>query len=140
MGGDATPPTATRVALAAQKNPAGVKGKTLSLFRVVVPAHAKLALHHHPGTQIAYIEQGTLTYSVVDGRVDVMKGAADADPKPVRSIKSGQTGKVHAGQWLVEDRADIHRAANNTSKKIVILLSTLLDTGKPPAIPVEESR
>jgi quercetin dioxygenase-like cupin family protein len=128
-------PTAERESLAATDKPEGAKGKTLGLSRVTVPAGAELALHHHEGTQIAHIDKGTLTYTVVEGSVEVRKGAADEDPELVRKIKAGQTGKIKAGQWIVEQRTDHHQAANRGKKKVVIYLSTLLDKGAPPSTP-----
>ena len=128
-------PTAERESLAATNKPEGAKGKTLGLSRVTVPAGAELALHHHEGTQIARIDKGTLTYTVVEGSVEVRKGAADEDPKLVRKIKAGQTGEIKAGQWIVEQPSDHHRAANRTDRKIVIYLSTLLERGAPPSTP-----
>ena len=134
-GLEGTPPTAKRFALGASEDVRGAKDRTLGLSRVVVPAGAELALHHHQGTQVAYVDTGTLTYTVDSGSVEVRKGAADDDPKLVRKIGSGETAKVKAGQWLVEQPSDHHMAANRTDKKIVIYLSTLLETGAPPSTP-----
>src|SRR3954467_12494946 len=99
---EATAPTAKRVALAQVVDPRGARGQTLGLSRVTIPPQARLALHVHPGTQTAYIETGTLTYSVKKGAVPVYRGAADQHPKLVRRITSGHTAKIRAGQWLIE--------------------------------------
>ena len=79
---------------------------------------------------------GTLTYTVRDGSVTVRKGAADEDPVKVRTIKAGQTARIKAGQWIVEQQSDHHQAANRGGKKIVIYLATLLKKGAPPSTPV----
>jgi len=126
-----------REALAAADNPAGGRGRTLGLSRVDVQPGAKLALHRHPGVQIARIDRGVLTYTVVDGRVDVMRGSPEADSTRVRTISSGQTAKIRAGQWIVERPGTIHRATNRGQKKIVIYVASLFKLGSPPAIPVE---
>jgi quercetin dioxygenase-like cupin family protein len=131
-------PTATREALAAFKNPIGGKGRTLALSRVTIPPGVALPLHFHQGTQVAYIDQGVLTYSVKDGQVTVMKGAADDNPTVVRKIKAGQTGTIKAGQWIVEQPSVHHSATNQGSQKIVVLLATLLKNGAPPATPVSQ--
>jgi quercetin dioxygenase-like cupin family protein len=128
-------PTAKRNALGQSTEVRGAKGRTLGLSKVVIPAGAQLALHHHEGTQVAYIQRGTLTYTVEEGSVDVRRGPADGDNELVRKIGAGQTGKIRAGQWIVEQPSDIHRAANKGSSKIVIFLSTLLRTGAPPSTP-----
>ena len=128
-------PTAKREALAATDKPRGAKGRALGLSRVTIPAGAELALHHHEGTQIARVAKGTLTYTVVEGSVEVRKGDADADPKLVRKIKAGETGPIKAGQWIVEQPSDHHMAANRGDAKIVIYLATLLEKGAPPSTP-----
>jgi quercetin dioxygenase-like cupin family protein len=64
----------------------------------------------------------------------VRTGPSD-NPTVVRKINSGQTGKISAGQWIVEQPSDHHQAANNGSAKIVIYLATLLKTGAPPSTP-----
>jgi quercetin dioxygenase-like cupin family protein len=96
----------------------------------------KLATHHHLGTQISHVTAGTLTYTVRRGSAVVHASESDQDPRTVRTIKAGQTARIGAGQWLVEQPSDIHEAANNGSAPVVIYLSTLLKTGAPPATPV----
>jgi mannose-6-phosphate isomerase-like protein (cupin superfamily) len=125
---------AVRTPLAQSTKVKGAKGKTLGLSRVTIPAGATIALHHHEGTQVAYIQSGLLTYTVKSGSVTVMSGRAD-NPAVVRKISGGQTGKITAGQWIVEQSSTIHQAANNGSAKVVIYLSTLLRTGAPPSTP-----
>ena len=135
-----TVPTAVRDALAQSEKVQGAPGRTLVLSKVVIEPGAKLALHHHLGTQVAHIESGVLTYTVEQGSVTVRRGEADQSPKVVRSIKAGQTGRIHAGQWIVEQPSDIHRAANNGSSPVVIYLATLLKSGAPPSTPVSPGK
>ncbi|HEU4657562.1 MAG TPA: hypothetical protein VFR97_08560 [Capillimicrobium sp.] len=132
------PPTATRFQLAQVVDPVGARGRTLGLAKVEIPAHTALALHRHPGHQIAYIDRGTLTYTVRTGVVEVYRGPADADPTLVRRIRAGQTGKVRAGEWVVERPGDVHFGANRGSRVVEITLATLFRTGEPASIPVEE--
>jgi quercetin dioxygenase-like cupin family protein len=137
--GSKAEPTATRTALAQSEHVRGAPGRTLGLSRVVVEPGAELALHHHLGTQIAHIQSGVLTYTVREGSVTVRRGEADQEPQTVRSIKAGQTARIRAGQWIVEQPSDIHQAANRDSVPVVIYLATLLKTGAPPATPVSPS-
>ena len=51
-------------------------------------------------------------------------------------IAAGQTARIQAGQWLVEQPSDIHEAANRGSSPVVIYLATLLKNGSPPATPI----
>jgi quercetin dioxygenase-like cupin family protein len=131
---DTDPVVVVREPLAQAVAPQGAPGRTLGLSRVTVMPGAELASHHHPGTQIARIENGTLTYSVETGSVKVMKGPAD-DPTLVRRIKAGQTGRIRAGQWIVEQRTEVHHAANHGTVPVVIYLASLFTTGSPPSLP-----
>jgi quercetin dioxygenase-like cupin family protein len=130
-----SPPTAKREALGAFNNPTGGKGRTLALSRVLIPAGAQLALHHHPGTQVAYIDKGVLTYTVKSGQVVVRTGRADGANRVVRKIGAGQTGQIKAGQWIVEQPSVIHQGANQGSAPVVVYLSSLFPIGAPPSIP-----
>ena len=131
-----TPAAAKRTALAQAVDPVGAKGRTLGLSRVTIPPHVQLARHHHAGTQIAYVQRGTLTYFVKTGAVTVFRGAADQHPRVVRRVTAGKTGKVFAGEWVIEQPHVIHFGANNGSTPLVILLATLFTNGSPPSIPV----
>ena len=129
--------TASRVALAEQVNAVGARGRTLGLSRVTIPPRVQIPLHHHPGTQIAYIQRGVLTYTVRRGSVNVMRGAADESPTLVRRIRAGQTGKIRAGEWIAEQPTTIHRARNDGTVAVRILLATLFRNGSPPSLPVK---
>jgi quercetin dioxygenase-like cupin family protein len=129
-------PGAVRSALAETSRVQGAPNRTLVLSRVLIEPGAKLALHHHLGTQVARIQSGVLTYTVRRGSVLVRRGESDQSPVKVRSIVAGQTGRIRAGQWIVEQPSDIHEAANNGSTPVVVYLATLLKTGAPPATPV----
>jgi quercetin dioxygenase-like cupin family protein len=129
-------PGAVRNALAQTGAVQGAPGRDLVLSRVVVDPGAKLALHHHLGTQVARIQSGTLTYTVRRGAAVVRSGESDQEPPLVRTIKSGQTGQIRAGQWIVEQPSDIHEAANRGSAPVVIYLATLLEADAAPATPV----
>jgi quercetin dioxygenase-like cupin family protein len=129
-------PTAIRNALAQSSSVQGAPDRTMVLSRVEVEPGAKLALHHHLGTQVAHIEAGTLTYTVRRGSAVVRKGESDQSPQTVRTIEAGQTAPIRTGQWIVEQPSDIHEAANRGSTPVIIYIATLLKTGAPSATPV----
>lgn len=124
-------PPVARTVLAEDPDPAGARGLTLGLSRVTVAPGAQLALHRHPGTQIASIERGALTYWVVRGSVTVKHG-----DRVVRTIGADQHGLVRTGDSIVERPGTIHRAANRGRVTIVILIASLFTDGAPPSIPV----
>jgi hypothetical protein len=129
-------PTAVRNALAQTSHVQGAPGRSMVLSRVEVQPGAKLALHHHLGTQVAKIAAGTLTYTVRRGKVVVRRGESDQRPSIVRTIKAGQTAPIRSGHWIVEQPSDIHEAANLGTAPVVIYIATLLKTGAPAATPV----
>ncbi len=130
-------PTAIRNALAQTSHVQGAPGRTMVLSRVVVEPGAKLATHHHLGTQIARVQTGVLTYTVRRGSAVVRSGESDRNPTLVRKIAAGQTAAIRAGQWIVEQPSDIHEAANRGPNPVVLYLATLLQQGASPSTPVE---
>lgn len=136
IGKGAVEPKAVRSALAQTSKAQGAPGRTLVLSRVEVEPGAKLALHHHLGTQVARIEAGTLTYTVHRGSAVIKTGESDQSPKVVRTIRAGQSAPIRTGQWIVEQPSDVHEAANLGSRPVVIYLATLLQTGADPSTPV----
>jgi quercetin dioxygenase-like cupin family protein len=129
-------PTAVRSALARSSAVQGAPDRTMVLSRVVVEPGAKLALHHHLGTQISRVVSGSLTYTVRGGSAVVREGDAEQQPRVVRKLTAGQTARIRPGQWLVEQPSDLHEAANRGSDPVVIYLATLLKTGAAPSTPV----
>ena len=76
------------------------------------------------------------------GVVSVYRGPADEDPEVVRRVAAGETGKVFAGEWVIEPPSAVHFGANDGDRPVRLLLATLFKTGRPASIPVtdEEAR
>jgi quercetin dioxygenase-like cupin family protein len=140
FGAPAPAPAPSRQAMAQTAHVQGAPGRTMVLSKVTVPAGAKLAVHHHLGTQISRVVAGTLSYTVRQGKAELFEGESDEEPRPVRVITAGKTAQIHAGQWLVEQPSDIHQAANRGSSPVVIYLATLLRDGAAPSTPVDQHR
>ena len=136
FGKTETAPTAIRNGLAQTDRVQGAPGRTMVLSRVVVEPGAKLATHHHLGTQIARIQAGVLHYTVREGSAVVRRGESDQNPPLVRRIEAGQTAALRSGQWIVEQPSDVHEAANRGSTPVVLYLATLLQEGAPPSTAV----
>jgi len=133
--GDRAPAPVVREALAQTTKPRGAAGRTLALTRITIQPGTKLALHHHPGTQIAYVDSGVLTYTVERGTARIKRGPADDHPTLIRKLDAGETAAIRRGQWIVEQPSDHHHAVNRGKRPIVLYLSTLFPTGAPPSIP-----
>jgi len=128
-------PTAQRIDLAAGY-PSFARGYRLSLTEAVLPAGSGFPPHRHPGMQVAYVQSGTLTYRVFQGKVKIFRGHPGSTQKLVRVLHAGQTGSIKPGQWLIETPSLHHQGVNAGHKRVVILLASLLRSDEPPAIPV----
>jgi quercetin dioxygenase-like cupin family protein len=120
----------------ATSNASTAPGQSLELTRVIVPPKQALAPHTHPGPQLAIIEEGTLTYTIIKGSVQVTRSAATAGAK-TETASAGQTIELATGDTIVETPGMEHEAKNNTDKPIVIYLSSLFPQGAPPSSPVQ---
>src|ERR1700759_3240994 len=136
FGAPAATPAPVRKALAQTEHVQGAPGRTMVLSKVTVPPGAKLAVHHHLGTQISRVVAGTLTYMVRAGKAELFEGEAE-EARLVRDITAGKTAKIGAGQWLVEQPSDIHQAAHRGPSPVVIYIATLLKDGAAPSTPID---
>jgi quercetin dioxygenase-like cupin family protein len=120
----------------AQSTSTTAPGQIVELTRVIIPARASLATHTHPGPQLAIIEEGTLTYTIVKGSVQVTRGAGTANAK-TETASAGSTIELKPGDSLIESPGMEHEAKNNGDSAIVIYLSSLFPQGAPPSSPVQ---
>jgi quercetin dioxygenase-like cupin family protein len=132
MASSPAPVLVTRSILV-EATPVAAPDRSLQLVRYVIEPGAKLPAHTHPGTQIAWIESGELTYTVVDGEIPVQRGTADGVPDVTEVIVSGQTTVLKPGDAVVEHEDMVHFGENRGEVPVVILASTLLVAGEPPA-------
>jgi len=111
-------------------------GQLIELTRVVVPVGEALATHTHPGPQLAVITEGTLTYTIVKGEVQVTRAAGLPSAKK-ETATTGQAIELKPGDSIVESPGMEHNAKNNGSVPVVIYLSSLFPEGAPAASPVQ---
>lgn len=109
-------------------------GETLSLTRYIIPAGAMLPVHYHPGIQMAAVEQGVLTYHVIDGELPVTR--ADGT---MEVITSGQTVELAEGDAWIEPEGMIHYAENRTDGDVILISTALLSSDEDATILVDLS-
>lgn len=132
-------PVATVSAIAnevlVRASPAPVVDGELALGRVTLLAGGALPPHYHPGTQLAVVVQGTLTYTVYSGVIEIYRhGSSSADPE---LIAAGETVDVRAGDALVETPGAVHQGRNIGATPVIIYLSTLFPADVPRAVIVD---
>lgn len=110
----------------AAATPVPVADEQLALGRVTVQPGAVIPPHEHPGTQLATILAGELTYTVLTGAVAVA-GADGADI----TIRAGETLQLRPGDAVIEQPGALHTARNNGDEPVVIVLATLFPAGSP---------
>jgi hypothetical protein len=128
----ATPAPVVKDVLASETDPPGAVGRTLTLIRYTIAPGAELPAHVHPGVQLASIQSGSLTYTVVSGTATVTR-AATATPEPVTGPNTVTLGPGDA----VSERGDmVHFGANRTDSPVVILATLLTESGRDLAVVV----
>ena len=112
-------------------DPRAAPDQRLELVRYTIQPGTRLALHRHPGMQLAMIESGILTYTVTAGEVTIHQADGGS-----RVVRSGDTARIVAGEWIAESEAVVHFGANEGPDVVVILASSLLEADESPAIPM----
>ena len=109
-------------------------GEIFELARYTIAPHAVLPVHTHPGTQMAVVISGTLTYHVVEnGSITVTR--ADGT---VEIFGPGETSTMEIGDSWDEPEGMIHYAENLTDEPVVLMSSSLLTEGVPTSEIVED--
>jgi quercetin dioxygenase-like cupin family protein len=128
----AAPVPVLRDVLDNDMSPPGAPGRTLSLVRYTIAPGAKLAPHVHPGVQIASIESGTLTYTVISGTALVRRAGASTDTPTAGPT----TIQLRRGDAVTEVGNMVHFGDNKTKDPVIILATLLTEHGHPLAEPV----
>ncbi|MBV5259733.1 cupin domain-containing protein [Synechococcus moorigangaii CMS01] len=124
--------TVTRTVLA-EGLPEAAPNQILELVRYEIPPFATLPAHIHPGLQIARVEFGLLTYSVIEGTAQITR--ADGTKE---ALTAGQKTLLKPGDAVTESEGMVHFGQNETPDMVILLATSLLATDQPKAILVEE--
>ncbi|MCC5952339.1 MAG: cupin domain-containing protein [Acidimicrobiia bacterium] len=123
-----------RETLAELVDPPGAEGRTLSLVRYTIAPGAQLPAHIHPGVQMAAIESGTLSYTIIEGTAQVRRGTEHVD----EDVAGPTTIELGPGDAVIELADMVHFGANDTEEPIVIVATLLTETGEELAITVDD--
>lgn len=111
-------------------------GHDLAVGRVTIEPGATIPPHVHPGTQVATIVSGELTYTVLSGEMQVTI-ATPGGTTEARSVVAGETVVLRGGDSVAEQPGAAHTARNAGSEPVVILLATLFPKGEARTIEVD---
>jgi len=106
-------------------DPPGAPGNTLTLARYTIAPGAKLSPHVHPGLQMASIDSGTLTYTIVSGIAQVRRaGSATDEP-----VTGPATFELEPGDAIIEVGDMVHFGENKGDVPVIILATLLTRDG-----------
>lgn len=117
--------------LATDTTPPGADGYTLTLIRYTIAPGAELAPHVHPGVQMANIDSGTLTYTIVSGTATVRRSGGEP-----ASVSGPTTISLGPGDSVVEPADMVHFGANGTDQPVVITATLLTETAQGLSVAV----
>jgi hypothetical protein len=115
-------------------DPPGAPGRTLTLVKYTIAPGAQLPAHVHPGVQLASIQSGTLTYTVISGTAAVRRGATATG----ETVTGPATITLGPGDDVTEVGDMVHFGANKTDAPVVIMATLLTDDGRDLAITVPQ--
>lgn len=136
IGSDATPTASgglTRTVLAGA-SPAAAPDQRLELARIEIAPGTTLPAHVHPGTQLASILSGELTYTVLRGEIRVERAASSGAPGSIEVLKSGDTTLLRPGDAVIETEGMLHYGENRGTEPVVIMTAVLFAAGQPASI------
>lgn len=114
--------------------PEAAPDESLQLARIVIQPGTTLPAHIHPGTQLAWIESGELTYYVLSGRAEIDRNTAGDPPGAVEWLEAGSSTVLEPGDAVIEREGMVHYGANLGTEPVVILTSTLFAADEPATI------
>ena len=111
--------------------PVGAPGQVLELVRYTIVPGTQLAAHTHPGMQVAWVEAGTLGYTVIAGTAEVRRGTGNGTPAAVEPLGPGAEALLATGDGVVEPARVVHFGRNAGDGELVILAASLFAEGEP---------
>lgn len=129
----AAAPTAVTKTIFGMHVPKTAKGQDLYLYEVVVPVGAEIAAHTHPGMQIAHIQEGTLTYDILDGTAIIIRHAGT--PEETQEDATSEVVTLATGDGVIEQPGMVHQASNQGDVPVRIVLSSLFPVGAEMSSP-----
>ena len=130
---DATPPPASvgvKTDILGNGQPDAAPGEALGMRRNTFAPGGMVPAHMHPGALVLHVESGELTYTVIEGTVQIQRATTAGPPGSTEELGPGQETVQHAGDWLFEQGV-VHTARNATSGETVVLVASLTTADMP---------
>lgn len=113
------------------KTPSEVEGYDLVSARVTFAPGGTLGAHIHPGTLVATVVEGSLGFTLItDAQMDIMRAPAADGSRATDVALPGEEVSLDVGDGFVETGM-VHSARNLSDGQTVVLISGLIEEGKP---------
>ena len=108
-----TPPAVKRTVI--QQQDISVPGREVVTARADIPPTGTTGRHTHPGDEVSYILEGTLTLEI--------------DGQPAKTLKAGEGFVIPAGI--------AHNGTNKSGANTVVIANYIVEKGKPLVTPAK---
>lgn len=120
--------------------PAAAPGQELGLRRVTFAPGASIPGEVHSGAQVILVVSGTLGLQVMGGEVVIRRAGPDGIMGEPQTIKAGPDQlQLKPGDTALEGETLVLHPYNPGREPVVILVASLLQTGKPQSVPVTQT-
>ncbi len=120
--------------------PAAAPGQELGLRRVAFAPGASIPGEVHSGAQVILVVSGTLGLQVMGGEVVIRRAGPDGIMGEPQTIKAGPDQlQLKPGDTALEGETLVLHPYNPGRERVVILVASLLQAGKPQSVPVTQS-
>jgi quercetin dioxygenase-like cupin family protein len=114
--------------------PEAAPGQALSLVRITFEPGGYFASHGHPGTQIWYIDAGTLSTTIQEGTARLTRAPVGGTPTPAEHLAPGDAVTMLEGDALFFGPDLVHTVRNEGDETTVLLISAILAADQEPVI------
>jgi steroid delta-isomerase-like uncharacterized protein len=108
--------------------PANTPGQVMRLARFTLPPGSSVASHTHPGSELAYIQEGRVAMRIYSGEA-VIRRAGSTTEEP---FLPGEEVIFEAGDVMFAEEPMVHDLRNAGNDTAVILVTVLLDEDQEP--------
>ena len=116
--------------------PTGAPGQEIHLMRVDQEPGGYIDPHRHPGSQVFYVEQGTVGFTVYSGQAWLVRAADQPDTEGAL-VPEGTELILKPGDWLYYSQDVVESARNAGDDHAVVMIAALYYSGFPMTMFVE---
>ena len=106
-------------------------GQTIHLVRLTFQPGAEAAAHQHPGTVVLAVAAGSLGFTLLEGSVQVVRGAAAGGSETEDVTEPGTDIILEPGDAIFYEDDVVHTARGAGDEETTVLGTLVLTSGEP---------